>query len=299
MKMALLAIAAWSLTAAATGQEKKAGAEAYDDFKEPYRTKFVESSEKAVNDTKHQVKSYPAERQKDIKRLTGKDKKAAIDEVKNHVKELTDNLARLEKNDPPFFPGIPVFDKWAVGSLGHVDNRLRAVQVLGKEEMLVDVVILPAWGEKFNQLLKFAGFATEGITDGAEFRIAKPVIVTKTTTYATAAGATNTVLVVEPLEQDSFKASAEEKAARRKNADEPPQKADQPTKKERDDDVEAAKWRTWTDASGEHKIEAKCSGLTLGAVNLAKRDGSKLKVSLEKLSAEDKVWIANRSKSRK
>jgi hypothetical protein len=67
-------------------------------------------------------------------------------------------------------------------------------------------------------------------------------------------------------------------------------------KEEREKAIEAAKWRIWTDASGEHKIEAKFSGMLSGTVKLTKRDGSTLKVPLEKLSDEDKAWIENRSK---
>ena len=52
-----------------------------------------------------------------------------------------------------------------------------------------------------------------------------------------------------------------------------------------------------TDASGEHKIDAKFGGMVSGTVKLTKRDGSTSKVPLEKLSDEDKAWIENRSKS--
>ncbi len=45
-----LAAIAWALPARVSyGQETKSGAAAYDDFKEPYRTKFVENWKKNVN----------------------------------------------------------------------------------------------------------------------------------------------------------------------------------------------------------------------------------------------------------
>ncbi len=64
--------------------------------------------------------------------------------------------------------------------------------------------------------------------------------------------------------------------------------------KERKAAIEAAKWRTWTDASGAHKMEAKFSGMTAGNVKLTKRDGSVLTLPLEKLSDEDQEWIKKR-----
>ena len=61
--------------------------------------------------------------------------------------------------------------------------------------------------------------------------------------------------------------------------------------KERHDAIEAAKWKTWTDSSGEHKIEAKFEGLAFGKVKLVKRDGSTIQLPLEKLCDEDQKWI--------
>ncbi|MGA2064147.1 MAG: SHD1 domain-containing protein [Thermoguttaceae bacterium] len=60
--------------------------------------------------------------------------------------------------------------------------------------------------------------------------------------------------------------------------------------------IEAAKWRTWTDASGTEIGEAKFSGIIAGRVKLVKRDGSSVQVPLDKLSDEDREWIANRHK---
>ena len=57
--------------------------------------------------------------------------------------------------------------------------------------------------------------------------------------------------------------------------------------------VEAAKWRTWSDASGKHEIKAKYSGAISGKVKLVKEDGSAVWIPLEKLSDEDQKWIAN------
>jgi len=60
------------------------------------------------------------------------------------------------------------------------------------------------------------------------------------------------------------------------------------------DSVEADKLRTWIDSTGEHKIEARFSGLTSGKVKLIKQDGSTVEVPLEKLSDDDQQWIKDR-----
>ncbi|MBX3413429.1 MAG: hypothetical protein KF708_12135 [Pirellulales bacterium] len=50
-------------------------------------------------------------------------------------------------------------------------------------------------------------------------------------------------------------------------------------------------YRTWVDATGKHKTEAKFAGLAFRQVTLEKRDGSRVTLPLEKLSAEDQAWI--------
>ncbi len=58
---------------------------------------------------------------------------------------------------------------------------------------------------------------------------------------------------------------------------------------------EETRWRTWTDAIGKHKTEARYGGLSSGKVNLTKRDGAKVQVPLDKLCKEDQEWIRQRS----
>jgi outer membrane protein assembly factor BamB len=74
------------------------------------------------------------------------------------------------------------------------------------------------------------------------------------------------------------------------------QQALEKAKQDRQLALEKAKWRTWTDSTGEHKVEAKFNGVISGKVKLLKADGTALEVPLEKLSDEDREWIANRSK---
>ena len=66
--------------------------------------------------------------------------------------------------------------------------------------------------------------------------------------------------------------------------------------KERQEAIEKAKWRTWTDSTGTHKTYAKYSGISFGKVKLVKEDGSAVQLPLEKLSGDDREWIANRGK---
>jgi hypothetical protein len=49
--------------------------------------------------------------------------------------------------------------------------------------------------------------------------------------------------------------------------------------------------RTWTDASGEHKIEATYLGVADGKVKLKKSDGKEIAVPLDKLSADDQKLV--------
>jgi outer membrane protein assembly factor BamB len=74
------------------------------------------------------------------------------------------------------------------------------------------------------------------------------------------------------------------------------QQALEKAKQDRQLALEKAKWRTWTDATGEHQVQAKFNGVISGTVKLLKADGATLEVPLEKLSDEDREWIANRNK---
>ena len=96
--------------------------------------------------------------------------------------------------------------------------------------------------------------------------------------------------------QDAVRADEERhdeqtRAERKRQAE-----AKRQAEKEHQEALEAAKWRTWTDSGGKHKTEAKFGGSVFGKVKLIKRDGTAVQVPLEKLSDEDRKWIANRSK---
>jgi len=98
---------------------------------------------------------------------------------------------------------------------------------------------------------------------------------------------TSDALLNELKSQRQSAGREEKEAAKRAEAE---------ARKERQAAIEEAKWRTWTDASGKHKTEAKYSGTLNGEVMLLKRNGSKIQLPLDRLSDEDREWIANRSK---
>ena len=178
------------------------------------------------------------------------------------------------------------FEVGSVGALirwgeGWID--LRVFDVIDESNMLVDV-------KTGGTTLWLQGFSTENLTDGMVLTYSGPVIVSGTKRYNSLAGS-RTVLVVKPFIVDPEVMEEAQKllnphsraGAKAKPA---PVKAA----------AEAAKLRTWTDASGEHKIEAKFGGLIGGQVKLVKGDGSTIKIPLEKLSDEDQAWVKNRKR---
>lgn len=52
--------------------------------------------------------------------------------------------------------------------------------------------------------------------------------------------------------------------------------------------------RTWTDSTGQFKIDAEFAGYAAGTVKLKKADGSIITLPMEKLSQEDQDWIRDR-----
>jgi hypothetical protein len=50
-------------------------------------------------------------------------------------------------------------------------------------------------------------------------------------------------------------------------------------------------FRTWTDSTGKFSVEARFAGYAMGVLKLQKKDGTTLKVPLERLSAADKEYV--------
>lgn len=128
--------------------------------------------------------------------------------------------------------------------------------------------------------------------------------------YETANGASRTVWLLEPTDNPEVQKEraaeaiaaerraalaaklAERKAAAKEAVERRAREEKEAAGKEADAAKEAAKWRTWTDSMGKHKIEAKFGGMAV--VTLIKRDGSTIQIPLEKLSREDQQWLETR-----
>ena len=50
-------------------------------------------------------------------------------------------------------------------------------------------------------------------------------------------------------------------------------------------------FRTWSDDSGQHTVEARFSSYGNGKVTLEKEDGSKVILLVERLSEKDQEWL--------
>ena len=57
--------------------------------------------------------------------------------------------------------------------------------------------------------------------------------------------------------------------------------------------------RTWSDASGKFKVEAKLDSVNGNAVKLVKKDGTTVEVPLDKLSEEDKSFVRTHAEEKK
>jgi hypothetical protein len=130
------------------------------------------------------------------------------------------------------------------------------------------------------------GFSTEGITDGKKITIDYVVSVTGTKSYKDIENGKTTILLVEPQIKTKEELRDEELAAKQARKKEKDQaKAEQ----DREDAAEKARWHTWTYRG--KKFDARFSGKMGETVILTKDDGTKLKISLDKLSQEDQEWI--------
>ena len=63
------------------------------------------------------------------------------------------------------------------------------------------------------------------------------------------------------------------------------------TKDEAPDAAAAEAFRTWTDASGEYRVEAVIDKFEAGRVHLRERDGNTKRIALGKLSKDDQKYV--------
>jgi len=212
--------------AEATKQQKKTRATknnlrttAYDDFKEPYRTQFIEKWNEAVKEAKERVASarlgIAAARRafKDDLRLgrtRGNQAKTRLVDARENLKKAKEYLKRLEKNDPPFIyipnRGLPREPRdWGVGDTGVMSRNVKVIQVVSKDKLLISVSGLELHSR--DRLVMLSGFQTDRITDGSIWSTDDPIKITGTTTYTTVNGSTNTVLAAvrtKPFDREAY-----------------------------------------------------------------------------------------------
>ena len=209
-----------------TQEKKKTGVAAYDDFKEPYRTQFIEKWKEAITAAKSRVKDLEQRlREAAIKgvyvggspgkadgyRVSTKSPAGRMEmqKIKEEIKEATNRVHQLVKNDPPFIP-IPVSylpyepSDWRPGNSGVMGGNVKIIQVIGEDRMLI-----LAEGIRFNskRIVMLCGFLTSGRTDGEALYLNDPVEITGTTTYTAVNGGTNTVLEavkMKPFDREAY-----------------------------------------------------------------------------------------------
>jgi len=201
------------------------GAAAYDDFVEPWRSRFIKHWEKEVES----VKSYLAKKPKITPRSasirTAKERNLTTEQIKAiRLKEARERavrdrqaaktrLEKLQNNDPPYFGGILQADGLGVGAYGRpewIDAKVK--QVIDGNQMLVGIEDARTGDSRYDTWIMLK-CSTVGITDGKFWRGgqwkavtgSELLVVTGTTTYPTAAGGTKTVFTIEPLRLDSLK----------------------------------------------------------------------------------------------
>ena len=190
MKTILFALAAWALTAAVSygqfdspedeqgkpAQDKaaksatkpksatkakptkaKTGEAAYENFPEPWRSRFVEDWKKAIEDEQNLLK--PAKGKKSNPSKASKTK----------MNDIEKTIAKLKKNVPPYFKRL----SFKVGSYGNTPGNLKIIQVTPPDKLLVrmnESVYCPATVDhpystvEHWVLLKIP--STNGMTDG-------------------------------------------------------------------------------------------------------------------------------------
>ena len=178
------------------------GTEFYSTLKEPWRgymianwTARIDKAESDVESLKKQLRG--------VDRATKKIIGARIRSTKKKIKEL-------KKNDPPYIPRLRVahIQTGAFGKPRMIDAKVK--QVIDENTMLVGIEDAQHGGDRYNNWV-MVKCPTTGIVDGKFWRDWDSLIgnnmlvVTGTTTYATAGGSTKTVFVLESVSIDSMK----------------------------------------------------------------------------------------------
>ncbi|MGD0653569.1 MAG: SHD1 domain-containing protein [Thermoguttaceae bacterium] len=190
-------------------------------------------------------------------------------------------VGTLLKKQPPDFK---------VGDWGCISGSFKVFDKVSKTECLVTIRYDVYTEPRNSKPMLLKGLDMSKVVDGVEFILQHPVAIQDTYTYSAVSGNNKTVLVLECNSAKLKEIDAELKA--KDDAEQQAAIEQAKAKKER----EAAKWRNWTDSTGKYTTYAKYGGIAFDKVTLIKQDGSKVQLPLDKLSDEDREWVANRSK---
>lgn len=166
-----------------------------------------------------------------------------------------------------------IADPPTVGSTGQLNYNLTIVQVVDENNAICR---FGTGGE----LMYWFVMPTTNLVDGEMIDTGGQVFtVTGTKTYTTILGATKKVYVFERATAlpNVAKPAAEAKA-----------RQEEAVRQQR---IENAKWRTWTAANGNHRMEAKFVKVTNGVLTLETKDGRTIEVPLAQLLPEDQEFV--------
>jgi hypothetical protein len=275
-----------------TATPGKTGAAAYDDFAEPWRTRFLEAWEKEVGKTKAD-RGYWRERVAAANDAEGRRVWGLV------VQGVEKRLWMLEKNDPPFVGWLWV-DDFAVGAFGNPDLiNAKVIQIIDDMSMLVGVEHSSKAGGLYSTWVMLKGCPTAGLVDGKTWKDWTPLLgkhllaVTGTTRFQTVSGGTKTVFVVETLHLERFNASPAELAKRRAEAE----------AKAAEEAVKAKEERARKEAEEKRRLEEEKEAARVAAAKKAAEEAQRqaeapLRAAAEKAAAE-KAAAAAKAKAEK
>lgn len=204
-----------------------------------------------------------------------------------HDTEAANQAAEDDRQDSlPYDPTVEAVKQWirdgepgmgnpSVGKIGQIGS-MEIIQVIDDSTGLVEL-------GKDGLLVMIHGWDLSNAVDGQYIKLGLCQVV-GTQQYVNGFGTTNTVFVMQPLDDGSARADifreAQEEAARRA--------AEIAQQKE---DLRESQYRTWKSADGQFAIEARLDNFALGTATLERRDGTTVEVPNDKLSDDDQLYI--------
>ena len=161
-------------------------------------------------------------------------------------------------------------NEFEVGDWGYSEKIFEVLNIVSKSEVLILAI------GKNSEPMLIRGLNTDKVTDGVEFVLQRPFIVSGTFQYETVDGGLKTVLVLDTIK-------VEERLKEAKAAAEKAHAA-----------AEEALYRSWTVAG--KKVVAKYTSFESGKVTLTLKDHTVSVVSIADLSKDDKTVVTKERK---